>query len=213
MEYALVDTPRGWLILATERVEEQLKIYELEGRWSPPRARAALSEIHFHHPLAKTDAGYDRLSPIYLGDYVTTDTGSGIVHWQPAYGVEDFQSCKAHGMRDADIISPVMGDGVYASWLPLFGGMKIWDANPQIVVALKASGNLFNSHNYPHSYMHCWRHKTRSSTALPRSGSPGWTWSPRQRTARAARPCARRRWPASKQPPSTRPGASSACTI
>jgi isoleucyl-tRNA synthetase len=60
---------------------------------------------------------------------VTTDTGTGIVHSAPAYGVEDFQSCKAHGMPDDDIISPVMGDGVYASTLPLFGGLSIWDAN------------------------------------------------------------------------------------
>ncbi|PMY07285.1 isoleucine--tRNA ligase, partial [Pseudomonas sp. GW460-13] len=104
--------------------------------------------------------GYDRLSPVYLGDYVTTDTGSGIVHSAPAYGVEDFQSCKAHGMADSDIISPVMGNGVYAGTLPLFGGLSIWDANPKIVEVLQASGNLFNSHKYTHSYMHCWRHKT-----------------------------------------------------
>ncbi|CAG9169107.1 isoleucine--tRNA ligase [Cupriavidus pinatubonensis] len=160
VEYALVDTPRGYLILATERVEEQLKIYELEGKVVATATGAALSEIRFHHPLAKMDAGYDRLSPIYLGDYVTTDTGSGIVHSAPAYGVEDFQSCKAHGMSDHDIISPVMGNGVYAGTLPLFGGLSIWDANPKIVEVLKASGNLFNSHKYTHSYMHCWRHKT-----------------------------------------------------
>ncbi len=160
VEYALVDTPRGYLILATERVEEQLKVYELEGKVVATTTGAALSEIRFHHPLAKMDAGYDRLSPIYLGDYVTTDTGSGIVHSAPAYGVEDFQSCKAHGMSDHDIISPVMGNGVYAGTLPLFGGLSIWDANPKIVEVLKASGNLFNSHKYTHSYMHCWRHKT-----------------------------------------------------
>ncbi|TPQ33002.1 isoleucine--tRNA ligase, partial [Cupriavidus pinatubonensis] len=160
VEYALVDTPRGYLILATERVEEQLKIYELEGKVVATTTGAALSEIRFHHPLAKMDTGYDRLSPIYLGDYVTTDTGSGIVHSAPAYGVEDFQSCKAHGMSDHDIISPVMGNGVYAGTLPLFGGLSIWDANPKIVEVLKASGNLFNSHKYTHSYMHCWRHKT-----------------------------------------------------
>ncbi|SPA38280.1 isoleucine tRNA synthetase [Cupriavidus taiwanensis] len=160
VEYALVDTPRGHLVLATERVEEQLKVYALEGKVVATATGAALSEIRFHHPLAKMDAGYDRLSPIYLGDYVTTDTGSGIVHSAPAYGVEDFQSCKAHGMPDSDIISPVMGNGVYAGTLPLFGGLSIWDANPKIVDALQESGNLFNSHKYTHSYMHCWRHKT-----------------------------------------------------
>ncbi|TWG85782.1 isoleucyl-tRNA synthetase [Cupriavidus gilardii J11] len=160
VEYALVDTPRGFLILAKDRVEAQLAQYQLQGEVVATCAGAALSEVRFHHPLAKMDAGYDRLSPVYLGDYVTTDTGTGIVHSAPAYGIEDFQSCKAHGMADRDILSPVMGDGVYASWLPLFGGKMIWDANPLIVETLKASGNLFDSRRDTHSYMHCWRHKT-----------------------------------------------------
>ncbi len=56
---------------------------------------------------------------MYLGDYVTLDTGTGIVHSSPAYGVEDFVSCKAHGMTDSEILNPVQGDGVYAASLPL----------------------------------------------------------------------------------------------
>ncbi|ANA32708.1 Isoleucine--tRNA ligase [Ralstonia mannitolilytica] len=160
IEYALVDTPRGLLIVAKERVEACLQSWKLEGTVLATCEGAALSGVRFHHPLAKMDAGYDRTSPVYLGDYVTIDTGTGIVHSAPAYGVEDFQSCKAHGMPDADIINPVMGNGVYASTLPLFGGQMIWDANPKIVDVLRESGNLFDAHKYNHSYMHCWRHKT-----------------------------------------------------
>jgi len=91
---------------------------------------------------------------------VTLDTGTGVVHSAPAYGVEDFISCKAHGMKDAEIISPVMGNGVYASSLPLFGGQFLWKANPQIVEVLDQAGSLLHQHKYTHSYMHCWRHKT-----------------------------------------------------
>lgn len=160
VEYALVDTDRGFLILASDRVEAQLALYQLKGDIVATCLGAALSEVRFHHPLAKMDPGYDRTSPVYLGDYVTTDTGTGVVHSAPAYGVEDFQSCKAHGMADRDVLSPVMGDGVYASWLPLFGGKMIWDANPLIVQTLKDSGNLFLTRSDTHSYMHCWRHKT-----------------------------------------------------
>ncbi len=119
-----------------------------------------LEFIAFKHPFYDADAGYARLSPIYLGEYVTTDAGTGIVHSAPAYGVDDFISCKAHGVSNDDILTPVMGNGVYASDLPFFGGMHIWKANPVIVEKLKEVGSLFKVVNAPHSYMHCWRHKT-----------------------------------------------------
>src|SRR5690606_10702115 len=103
---------------------------------------------------------YRRLSPVYLGDYVTLDSGTGVVHSAPAYGIEDFVSCKEHGLPDDQIISPVMGDGHYVDSLPLFGGLMIWKANPVIVTALDEAGSLLHTEKYPHSCMHCWRHKT-----------------------------------------------------
>ncbi|WP_338615793.1 isoleucine--tRNA ligase [Pigmentiphaga sp. CHJ604] len=165
IDYALVrvKTPQAWgtlLVLARERVETCLQAWNLEGEIVATCKGLALDHIAFHHPLARKDPGYDRLSPIYLGDYVTLDTGTGIVHSAPAYGIEDFISCKNNGMPDADIISPVMGDGRYASTLPLFGGLTIWDANPKIVAALEEAGTLLKVEKLRHSYMHCWRHKT-----------------------------------------------------
>ncbi|VVE24420.1 isoleucine--tRNA ligase [Pandoraea pneumonica] len=160
VEYALVSTERGLLILATDRVEDCLKTYGLHGEIIAKTKGEALSLIRFRHPLATADAGYERTSPIYLGDYVTTDTGTGIVHSAPAYGVEDFVSCKAHDMPDSEIRMPVLGDGRYQDSLPLFGGQSIWDANPHIVDALREAGTLFHSFKYTHSYMHCWRHKS-----------------------------------------------------
>ncbi|MDH2237715.1 isoleucine--tRNA ligase [Pigmentiphaga sp. GD03639] len=165
IDYALVrvKTPQAWgtlLVLARERVETCLQAWDLEGEIVATCKGLALDHIAFHHPLARKDPGYDRLSPIYLGDYVTLDTGTGIVHSAPAYGIEDFISCKNNGMPDADIISPVMGDGRYASTLPLFGGLTIWDANPKIVAALEEAGTLLKVEKLRHSYMHCWRHKT-----------------------------------------------------
>ncbi|WP_019141575.1 isoleucine--tRNA ligase [Noviherbaspirillum massiliense] len=163
-EYALVQTERDGqptlLLLAKDLVESCLQRYGLQGRIIATCRGEALSMIRFHHPLAKVDKGYDRLSPIYLGEYVTLDTGTGIVHSSPAYGVEDFNSCKAHGMKDEDILNPVMGDGRYASWLPLFGGMTIWEASKPICGKLEEAGSLFKLVMFDHSYMHCWRHKT-----------------------------------------------------
>jgi isoleucyl-tRNA synthetase len=82
------------------------------------------------------------------------------VHSSPAYGVEDFESCKSYGMTNDQILNPVQGDGHFAPTLPLFGDMKIWDANAKIVDALRRAGNLLHAGTQDHSYMHCWRHKS-----------------------------------------------------
>ena len=82
------------------------------------------------------------------------------MHSAPAYGVDDFVSCKKHGMTNDQILNPVMGDGTYAEWLPFFAGMNIWQANPKILDTLRVAGALLSSGKMTHSYMHCWRHKT-----------------------------------------------------
>jgi isoleucyl-tRNA synthetase len=152
--YNLVDTGKGLLILAADLQQSCLERYGLSGTTLASCAGAALENIAFRHPF------YDRLSPVYLGDYVTLDTGTGVVHSAPAYGVEDFQSCRRYGMKDDEILTPVLGDGKYAAALPLFGGQMIWKANPQIVAHMAEKGVLLAKENYTHSYMHCWRHKT-----------------------------------------------------
>src|SRR6195952_5090493 len=158
--YSLVDTEKGLLILADERVQACLKQYGLTGSVIATATGDKLSGLRFHHPLSAAHPGYKRTAPVYLGDYVTTESGTGIVHSSPAYGVEDFVSCKAHGMTDSDIINPVMGDGRYIESLPLFGGLSIWEANDQVVEALRGAHTLLKTEKYKHSYMHCWRHKT-----------------------------------------------------
>jgi isoleucyl-tRNA synthetase len=152
--YALVATPRGHLILAQELVAACLKRYGLTGDVVATTRGANLERIAFRHPF------YDRTSPIYLGDFVTLDQGTGIVHSSPAYGVDDFLSCRRYGMRDDEIRNPVQADGRYAEDLPFFGGLRIWDANPRIIDKLAESGALLHAEKFPHSYMHCWRHKT-----------------------------------------------------
>jgi len=153
-EYALVDTPRGLLVLATELVEPSLKRFGIEGTIVARTAGAQLEKINFRHPF------YDRLSPVFIADYVGLDAGTGIVHSAPAYGLEDFNSCKANGFSNDDILTPVQSNGVYAESLPFFGGLHIWKANPVIVDKLQEVGALFSHEKITHSYMHCWRHKT-----------------------------------------------------
>jgi isoleucyl-tRNA synthetase len=162
--YALVETSRDGapllLILAQDLLESCLQRYKLEGKVIATTSGEKLAGISFRHPLHAQDAFYDRLSPMYLADYVTTDSGTGIVHSAPAYGLEDFVSCRQHGMKDDEILTPVMGDGKYASTLPLFGGQTIWEASKPICDALREAGALFELKMFDHSYMHCWRHKT-----------------------------------------------------
>src|SRR3989454_24349 len=154
LAYNFVETEKGLLILAAELQEVCLKRYGLAGKPIGSCKGSALENIRFRHPF------YDRLAPMYLGEYVTLDTGTGIVHSAPAYGVEDFDSCRRYGMKDKDILTPVQSDGHFASTLPFFGGMMIWKANPKIVEKLKEVGALLHEESYSHSYMHCWRHKT-----------------------------------------------------
>ncbi len=160
LDYVLVETPNRNFILAEGLYEEALKRYGLEGSVIGKVKGPELYHIRFKHPLAGLDKGYDRYSPVIIADYVDATAGTGIVHSAPAYGVDDFVSCKKDGMTNDEILNPVQADGVYASWLPLFGGLNVWKAQNKILDALTVAGNLLNHVTIKHSYMHCWRHKT-----------------------------------------------------
>ena len=136
LTYALVDTPRGVLMLAESLVEKCLERYGLTGTVLATAVGEKLRGLVFRHPLFDVDAGYQRLSPLYLADYVTAGDGTGVVHSSPAYGVDDFNSCVANGLAYDDILNPVQGNGQYEAELPLFGGLNIWKACPRIIEVL-----------------------------------------------------------------------------
>ena len=159
LSYSLVETDRGAFVLASELVDACLARFgiarkEPAGRFEHKSPGRSLEGIRFRHPF------YDRESPVQLGEFVTLEQGTGIVHSSPAYGVDDFQSGRRYGLTDDQILNPVQGDGRYADTLPLFGGLNIWKANPVIVEKLRDVGALLHAEKLTHSYMHCWRHKT-----------------------------------------------------
>ncbi len=160
LDYALVDTERGLLVLAASLVEKCLARYGIAGTVLATTLGEKLGGLQFKHPLAAVDVGYDRRSPVYLADYATADDGTGLVHSAPAYGVDDFNSCRVHGLALDDILNPVQGDGSYAADFPLFGGLNIWKAVPVVIEALRNAGRLLATEQISHSYPHCWRHKT-----------------------------------------------------
>lgn len=160
LEYALVDTERGILLLASVLVEKCLERYQLTGTVLATTLGKTLALLKFQHPFYDVDAGYRRFSPVFLADYATADDGTGIVHSSPAYGVEDFNSCVANGIAYDDILNPVQGNGRYVDDLALFGGLNIWKAAPLVIDKLREHGRLFATQDILHSYPHCWRHKT-----------------------------------------------------
>jgi isoleucyl-tRNA synthetase len=167
LEYALVDTPRGVLLLAASLVEKCLERYKLEGSVIATAVGEKLRGLVFRHPLYDTvtegeggEYSYHRKSPLYLAEYVTATDGTGIVHSSPAYGVDDFNSCVANGLKYDDILNPVQGNGVYAPELPFFGGQHIWKACARVIEVLGQSDRLMATVEITHSYPHCWRHKT-----------------------------------------------------
>ncbi len=117
------------------------------------------------HPLAA--AGYDGDRPVLLGDFVTTEQGTGFVHLAPDHGEEDFYLCRAH---DIAPIEGVRGDGTYAEKMPLFAGLHVYKAADPVCNALVAAGALVARGKLVHSYPHSWR----SKAPLITRATPQW---------------------------------------
>ncbi|WP_217533999.1 isoleucine--tRNA ligase [Vibrio metschnikovii] len=112
---------------------------------------ADLELTQFNHPF------YDFTVPAILGDHVTTESGTGVVHTAPGHGQEDFAVGQKYGL---EVANPVGSNGVYLSDTELFAGQHVFKANDAVVEVLKEKGALLHHHAYEHSYPHCWRHKT-----------------------------------------------------
>jgi isoleucyl-tRNA synthetase len=120
-------------------------------RLAAPIARmtgAELERIRFRHPL------YARDSLGVLADYVTLEQGTGAVHTAPGHGSDDFDTGVKYGL---EIYAPVGSGGHFLETVELFGGQRVFDANPKIVEALQARGRLWHHEVFNHSYPHCWR--------------------------------------------------------
>ncbi|MCW2801023.1 MAG: isoleucine-tRNA ligase, partial [Aeromicrobium sp.] len=102
---------------------------------------------------------------VVLGDYVTTEDGTGLVHQSPAFGAEDMAVCKAYGLP---VVVPVAADGHFEADLPMVGGMFFKTADSTLADDLTARGLMFRELAYEHSYPHCWRcHTPLMYYALP----------------------------------------------
>ncbi len=100
-------------------------------------------------------------------DYVTTDSGTGLVHQAPAFGAEDLQVARQYGLP---VVNPVRPDGTFEEGLPLIGGLFFKAADSALVQDLDTRGLLFREKPYEHPYPHCWR----CDTALLYYALPSW---------------------------------------
>ncbi len=91
---------------------------------------------------------------VVLGDFVTTEDGSGLVHMAPAFGQEDMQMAKEH---DLPVLMTVLPDGAFVPEIKPWRGIFVKDADPQIIEDLRARGLLFRKEDYTHTYPFCWR--------------------------------------------------------
>lgn len=99
---------------------------------------------------------YERTSLVMLGDHVTDEAGTGLVHTAPGHGEDDYFISKKYGL---DVLSPVDGRGVYTNEAPGFEGIFYEKANPMITDLLKEKGALLKLDLFTHSYPHDWRTK------------------------------------------------------
>ena len=104
---------------------------------------------------------------VVLGDYVTTDDGTGLVHQAPAFGADDLAVCRAYGLP---VVNPVRPDGTFAAEVPLVGGQFFKHADADLVRDLESRGLLWRHVAYEHTYPHCWR----CHTPLLYYAQPSW---------------------------------------
>ena len=126
---------------------------------------SALEHTTYARPFALVDipgAHY-----VALADYVTTDSGTGLVHQSPAFGADDLAVARRYGLP---VVNPVRPDGTFTEGLPLVGGVFFKAADAPLVRDLQERGLLFRETPYEHAYPHCWR----CDTALLYYALPSW---------------------------------------
>jgi len=101
------------------------------------------------------------------GSFVTTEDGTGLVHIAPAFGADDMEASRAHGLP---VVNPVRPDGHFEDSVPLVGGLFFKDADQRLTEDLADRRLLFASHRHEHSYPHCWR----CGTLLLYYAVPSW---------------------------------------
>jgi isoleucyl-tRNA synthetase len=106
------------------------------------------------HPLK--NIGYEYDVPMFQGDFVTLEQGTGIVHSAPSHGPDDFNLCLKHGIKASNTISD---GGLYSPEIPFFSGIHIFKADNKVIEKLLEHKSLLGHGKLQHSFPHSWRSK------------------------------------------------------
>lgn len=154
--YVLVELPGHGRIVLAEPLLGSL-VQKLGVPRPHPIARCMGSELanrcQAKHPFL------ERFVPVLPANFVTADTGTGLVHIAPGHGEEDYHLGLQYNL---DLLSPVDDNGRFTSecGLPELVGKHVFEANPSIIQILRERSALIFTEEYTHSYPHCWRSKT-----------------------------------------------------
>ncbi|MGR3807418.1 isoleucine--tRNA ligase [Pasteurella testudinis] len=140
------------LILVKELVESVMKELEVGDYTVVGEATGAdLELLRFNHPF------YAYSVPLILGDHVTTEAGTGLVHTAPDHGLDDYNVTQKYGIQMVNLVND---DGSFNDKTEFFAGLNVFKANPVVIEKLQETGALLKMQKIAHSYPHCWRHKT-----------------------------------------------------
>ncbi|MCI1821335.1 MAG: isoleucine--tRNA ligase [Megasphaera sp.] len=155
-EYVWVKAGEEYYLMAKDLVDETMKAGKIEKYEVLPDVIEGkrLEGLVFQHPLYEA-----RKVPIVLGEHVTLEAGTGLVHTAPDHGVDDFNVCmkySAWGLKPLGTVGP---DGCYTDKVPEYQGKFAFDMNVPIIKRLAELGVLFAKGSLRHQYAHCWRCK------------------------------------------------------
>ncbi|UUO16938.1 isoleucine--tRNA ligase [Dolichospermum heterosporum] len=141
-----------YLIVAAELVDRLAAVLDCELTVKAKFAGKDLEHTIYRHPL------FDRESPVVVGgDYITTESGTGLVHTAPGHGQEDYIVGQRYGLP---ILAPVDDSGNFTDEAGKFSGLNVLgEGNQAIIDALSEAGSLLKEEAYPHKYPYDWRTK------------------------------------------------------
>ena len=158
LDYDLIQTSKGLLILARELAQATLSRYSEEGAQVLASCKgASLNGLMLNHPFD------ERQVPVICGEHVTTDAGTGLVHTAAAHGNDDWLVMRANFPNEKPRVL-IGADGKFFTSdlveLTAIRGLSRQDANKVILGLMQENGTLIASARLNHSFPHCWRHKT-----------------------------------------------------
>jgi isoleucyl-tRNA synthetase len=153
VEYSVLKHPQGdTYILASARLASYEK--ELEGAELVRTVQGSELVGQKYTPLFPFFAGEENAFQVLGAEFVTTEDGTGVVHMAPGFGEDDQNECNAAGIAT---VCPMDEHGQYTAEITPWVSRHVFDANPDVIRALKEMGVVIRHDSYNHSYPHCWR--------------------------------------------------------